>query len=778
MALYEMVQNVMPNRPTDTPGVTAWLHLELQQYLSGKRHFSQIDDGFFADRQAALMMPAAIEPLSKLLTYSPIDAIEKLPDLAIHDLPMAEGEMENPYFRKQYFLTYGEAMFVNTTRSGTVTTDVQDLQNPSHRFLHATLPILIAIKQRLKEDPQWKLASDRFRPVRLYALCENNMLTTLPLSMGDSNAEEEPDIFLHEGRELSKSPKLPNFVSNEFFFIFDFNDTEASQPFFSGLYLDVGGQGLVATLTAPLHTPEGELKGVLGLDLRFDLDWHDFAQNLRPPLKAELVPMLTAASQIGSHPWQALLESGPHKNSSVQAALTHLARSEKKERRFHNPSPIYHSHVPDLGAAVAFQANPDHWLVVIFPQFQSQFPTLSIVFLSILFLVLLAGFEWNRRLAQREGRKAVREFEEKQNLLDTMRVPLMVVDPNTEEIVYGNRASKQLGIQPGKSFKSLLERNPAAKAHYERMQTVVEKDYRAYGLPICVQGKTEYAIIRSVAVRAPIGMIRANERHRLGILFLIDPDADLTLFTKALSDRTRSEERTKLASLLEHGVNTLARVHAHCQAKGSDTQFLIWLSDYIHRRIRLTSWVLNHWDTDPPLPQDCLISASHGRSTVARLTYIFGIVARDADLRLQLHWHNGALAGLLEADNGDEDYQTIETHIQWPENVCVTCPVAGGFGFFLSEIMVNAIRHGKPGQRPKLEIKYNLRRKELVFHMSNGIQQDSTGYQAKAYGGLAILNRLVKLFGWHPLDLKETEATFTTTWRVPASEIDPCQKID
>ena len=358
------------------------------------------------------------------------------------------------------------------------------------------------------------------------------MLTTLPLAIHGSDAATLGKLVLREARELSKSPKLPNFVSNEFFFIFNFEDRDQVQPFFSGLYLDVGGHGLVATLTAPLHTPDGELKGVLGLDLSFDLDWADFAQNVKPPLIAELVTMPTPASQMGHHPWQALLATGARQHDSLQEALTQLARNEQRERRFHNPSPIYHGHVPGKGAAVTFQVNPQHWLVVLFPQFQSQFPTVSLVFLTILFLVLLAGFEWNRRLAQKASRVAVREFEEKQNLLDTMRVPLMVVDPNTEEIVYGNRASQSLGIQPGKSFKSLLEKDPEAKAHYERMQIAAEEDRRAYGLPLQVGDKSEYAIIRSVAVRAPIGMIRANERHRLGILFLLDPEADLALFTK------------------------------------------------------------------------------------------------------------------------------------------------------------------------------------------------------------------------------------------------------
>ena len=62
-----------------------------------------------------------------------------------------------------------------------------------------------------------------------------------------------------------------------------------------------------------------------------------------------------------------------------------------------------------------------------------------------------------------------------------------------------------------------------------------------------------YAIVRSVAVTAPIEALNADERHRLGILFLLEPDADLALLTAELESETRQDERRKLAGLLSHG---------------------------------------------------------------------------------------------------------------------------------------------------------------------------------------------------------------------------------
>src|SRR4029453_1137308 len=62
---------------------------------------------------------------------------------------------------------------------------------------------------------------------------------------------------------------------------------------------------------------------------------------------------------------------------------------------------------------------------------------------------------------------------------------------------------------------------------------------RAYGLPLRVRGddggeEERYAIVRSVAVTAPIEALEADERHRLGILFLLEPEADLALVPQAL----------------------------------------------------------------------------------------------------------------------------------------------------------------------------------------------------------------------------------------------------
>src|SRR6202040_4149513 len=89
---------------------------------------------------------------------------------------------------------------------------------------------------------------------------------------GAADAASRRAAALGEGREFRKLPELPNFVPNEFVFRFD---PEAPQPraYWSGLYLDLGGQGVVATLLAPFRDAETGYRGVIAADLTVRFDW-------------------------------------------------------------------------------------------------------------------------------------------------------------------------------------------------------------------------------------------------------------------------------------------------------------------------------------------------------------------------------------------------------------------------------------------------------------------------------------------------------------------------
>ena len=164
------------------------------------------------------------------------------------------------------------------------------------------------------------------------------------------------------------------------------------------------------------------------------------------------------------------------------------------------------------------------------------------------------------------------------------------------------------------------------------------------------------------------------------------------------------------------------------ETEPSHHDLISWLSLYLQRRIQVTAWALDHWDAGTTLPPDLAIEESNVRATLDRLHKIFRVVRRDAELRAQLHWHNGVLAAPHNPDNNGDcqrnaDEPVIDIRIHWPRNYCFTCPVKGGFGLFLGEVLINAVRHGKPGTTPRVSILLDPVRKELSFSVENAVDE-------------------------------------------------------
>ncbi len=98
--------------------------------------------------------------------------------------------------------------------------------------------------------------------------------------------------------------------------------------------------------------------------------------------------------------------------------------------------------------------------------------------------------------------------------------------------------------------------------------------------------------------------------------------------------------------------------------------------------------------------------------------------------------------------------------LDWPGEFWFTCPVRGGFGFFLGEVLINAIRHGRPGSTPALRITLDRVRRELAFEVENDLRagaSDRPGERGETYGGRQILNRLAHLFEWPDLAFEKRE---------------------
>ena len=780
-AIFQLVQGKTPARPTETPGATAWLNLELRRYRErisdpGKARLY----GEVAEWQDTRSVPPFFAPIRELLA-SPLRRPETPAPPVFHP-PADLGEPASGPFslRTQSYVELGRRWFAVTRRTAL---DSPDPANPSNRFLTSAAPHLLALSEDLPRllaaHPLPALPGSRPpRVVRLYAISEDGTLISLPQP---ADPAESRRAVVAEGREFRGSPERPTFVSNEFYFRFDFAGPE-SQTFYSGLYLDLGGQGLVATITAPLRDPALGSRGIAGADLSFAIDWEEFARRIDPPMIAGVVHLPQPPAR--GRPWaeigKAFSRRQPAALRRVVAALAALPSGEAGGAE--SVPYVLHGVVEGRGAVAAFQVAAATWLVVLFPKTQSHLPLIPVLLSAVMLVALLWGFELNRRRAEEAQGRAEAAFQEKQNLLSTMQVPLVVVDPNTDEVVYGNQAAEKLGVRAGSRIGDRVSADPRARAHYERMQVASPEPRRAYGLPLRVRGEDgeeeeRYAIVRSVAVTAPIEALHADERHRLGILFLVEPEADLALLTEDLIGGTRQDERRKLAGLLSHGVDTLIRVLAYSlRATGGTAarpELASWLAEYVDRRLRTTAWLLDHWQAEPPLPPDSSIEPSQARVTIERLQGIFALAADDADLRTRLHWDNGVLS-----QRPDPRAPVFTLEIDWPGEYWFTCPVRGGFGFFLGEVLINAIRHGRPGSAPALRITLDRVRRELHFEVENDLGSEPRDRDGETYGGKSILRQLARLFEWRDLRFEKRERTYLVSWRVPASERGDPRKAD
>lgn len=785
--IFQLVQGKTPARPLETPGASAWLNFELRRYRE------RIADpakarlyGEVAEWQDTRSVPPFFLPLRQLLAR-PVRPAE----IGVRPILVSPDPLRDPpkpsSLRAQSFLELDRHWFAMTRRAALESGDLTDT-NPSNRFLNLTTPHLldlsVALPAVLAGQPLPALpGSQPPRVVRLYALSEDGTLVSLPVTPGLFDPQASRLAALNEGRGFRNSPERPTFVSNEFYFRFDYGAPAEDQTFYSGLYLDLGGQGLVATITVPLRDAEARAgageRGLVGADLTFDIDWEAFARGIEPPMTAGVVHL--AAAPAPDHPWADLLGAMPKRPATLRNAVSGLAAQPVGASRAESTPYLLHGVVDGQGAVSAFQVSATTWLVVLFPKTRSPLPLLPVLLSAVMLVALLAGFELNRRRAERAQEKAEGALAEKQNLLNTMQVPLMVVDPNTDEVVFGNQAAENLGVRPGTRFGDRVSPDPRARAHYERMQVAKPEPRRAYGVPVRVRGEDgseqeRYAIVRSVAVTAPIEALKADERHRLGVLFILEPEVDLTLLTEDLEHDTRQDERRKLAGLLSHGVDALIRVLAHglrsttagAASASSSVEFVAWLAGYIDRRLRTTAWLLDHWDAQPPLPPDSSVEAAQARTTVDRFASVFSLAAGDADLRARLHWDNGVLS-----ERPDPAAPVLTLEMDWPEELWFSCPVRGGFGFFLGEVLINAIRHGRPGSTPAVRIALDRVRRELYFEVENPLPAEPGGAardRSESYGGRRILERLARLFEWRDLTFDHRAATYHVTWRVPASE--------
>lgn len=803
-ALFDLVQVATPTRPTNTPGAVAWLDLEVKRYgeklaeeqRAAYRELVSVGGGATAGQVPGFLRPLSDALIEVAATPAPPGALRLLShaEATARGLEAGNGAetgTDSSSFRVQRFLDAtgddGEVRTLVLTRRRALDTpfDPNEPGNdePSNRFLRRAVPYLAAVAEKLEAEPlEVSIAGRPLRVLRVYALGEDGTFVSLPEP--GTPAAKRLGTLREEGREFRKQPQRPSYVSNEFFFQFDFSRPSTR---YSGLYLDLAGYGLVTTLTASVSGPDGEPWAVGAIDIAFDIDWRDFAHRIASPRKAFLVELDHAPAPTGWQPWSTLdqalggedptaggVQPPETPDQEIRDIVTTLADREASSGYRAEAGSLYHAVVEGRGAIAFFQVARLRWLVVHFPELPARFPWLAATLLGVLAMALVAGVEHNRRRAQSEQSKAEAESREKENLLESMKVPLTVVDPNSDEVVFGNAAALALGLEPGRRIGDMVA-GEGASEHYHRMQRAGPETRRAYGVPMALRAtdggdEVRHAVVRSVAVTAPIETLNADQRHRLGIFFPIEPEADLAIFAHELETNTRGDERRRLAGLLAHGVDTLARVLAHrLDRKTEADDFTRWLVRYLERRLAVTGWLLEHWHAEPPLPPEITCEASHVRATLERLGRIFGVVRDDAELRSRLHWDNGVLS---ESADPKCSNQPFELGFDWPDEHLFTSPVRGGVGLFFEEALVNALRHGRPGSCPRVDLCFDPVRRELRCEVENPVAPAPRrpSDDVEPYGGRRLLERLAHLFGWHDLAFEQDGETFRLRWAIPVGE--------
>ena len=637
-----------------------------------------------------------------------------------------------------------------------------------------------------------KLNSGRI--ARIYVVDESLAFTSLPT--GSENAKLMQRIVSSEISELSKNPRSPTFATNEFFFRFEFDQPLDSQANYSGVYLDQGGLGLVATISVP-RVIDGK-RCVLAADIVFNVEWEEIIDGHSPILSGSVV-YIDKPNEAYWAPWSSFKSAMSKQNSELRSAVDQLAKFESINASSVDRKSVYHASAVDGQDVVAIQVSRSSWILLLVKKSVRAFPWWTIGFSGLFFALLIGRIEFARRRAIALQRDATRELNEKQNLLNTMQVPLMVVDPNSDQIVYCNDAASKIGMEPKMTFAGdILSFSEAAQSRYREMQVFSEESRRAYGVPIRVREqrngrlieKERYAIVRSVGVTAPIRALNADQRHRLGILFVVNEEFDLKILMSEFRDRIATSEKRLLSGLMNHGIDTLCRVLSEhlSQIKqvekkkrrgGEKFEFVDWLANYLSQRISVVAWILENWGTQPQIHEQRILTKGSVENTIYKFRSLFELAAGDRTIREQLHWNNGTLSG---SDVASDRHELIETKVDWSDEFVFQIPIDGSFGLFIGEALVNGVRHGSPGSTLRLSVDHDATRGELFFRLTNDVNEigskevdpiltnfenpDGNITVEKPYGGFEIMKEIARFSGWSEPKLEIKDGKAELTWSI------------
>lgn len=714
-------------RLVEAPGVEAWL-LDLLREVGVEEQLLRPSHD----------VPTQLDPVGQLLHTRP--TLQPSSAAVVQEVP---SNAPQSLRQTKHIVVDGETFVLDRRRN---LFESQSELGPELRAASAHLAALARAWSERTDGQDTRL-------IRLYAVMEDGSFLSRPFP---SSAE---DALQAETQQSQRRPGDPNLVSSAVFREFDFSGDLHTQTHYSGIYADVGGSGFIATVSVPVWYPETRNRLVLAADIAADVELARLENTDGPQLRIITEPVTLADPRSPWwQPWSTLAKSlRPDAPEALRREVQVRALRESRENAWAPQAPVAHHRLENgRGALFAVQVSRDRWLVGWTMQTAAPMPwgpMLLVPGLLLAFLVVL-GRRWAREEAEHEATRAA---------FDLLEVPLVVVDPNDDTVVRANPAARAMGWVPGETFADSVDPD------YRQGQQGAGRR-RAYGTRVRTSDEpSRFALVRSVSLRDPAMGLGAAAHHRLGLVCVVEDDLELSPVLDEHRAAARRDERNRLAALLDHGADTLARVLAS-QLERANTEsslaFCRWLAEYLLRRLHVSQWVLRHWNGEPRHEAERIIGPEHLRGTLDQHARIFALVRDDPHLRARLHWNNGVLA----APSADDDALVLETWIDWPDEYRLTVPADGVFGFLLGELLVNAVKHGVPGTRLELEVEVDRGRRELILHLRNTVEETpQPDRPEKAYGGRAIAAELARLCGW-ALTLERDRDTFHARLRCPLTQ--------
>ncbi len=593
--------------------------------------------------------------------------------------------------------------------------------------------------------------------VRLFAVVEDGSVLTLPI--GPTLEEETAKL----GRNL----KEPSVASIVVFGPHEFARPREQDIHYTGIYPDKLGQGFVATLVVPgLHEP-GRLEFLIAADLGLSISHEQLVAAADPSLQLAVAGLPSEARGPTWQPWVTLLSALPTDASAelLREVHEHALRETQQDQRVEWEPLVFEK--TDRGVLFATQLAKDDWLVGLVEDPPLPWP--SMLLAPLLLLGLLTSVELRGHARERERERLELARRSHDAALDELQLALLVIDPNDDKVVHASpSAQRELGLAPGQVVhEQIVAADARSQAHYRDLQLAGGRR-RSYGLRLRGDqpDAPRFALVRSVSLREPVPELHAAANHRLALVCPITSEADLELMLEAELGAARQDERNKLATILEHGVDLLARVLATQLRKPSEDPDELALrralADYLFGRLHVTQWILDRWGGPPTSEIECILGAEHLHAVLAQYQAIFTRVGADPGLRAQLHWNNGTLAAPIEGE-------LIEVWIDWPDEYRLTAPIEGLFGYFVGEALVNAIKHGTPGRPITLEVDLDRARRELCVRVANPCPpQLADARDEQVYGGSSILIEIARVCGWQ-LTRERRGDEYELRWTCPVT---------